>query len=98
MNTDSDISLFSPVGTPGVSDEIIFSTVFNTIANGEDGVVESYAASIVGNDTVKVVLEGVFSSVDGNGDGLKGDGSLKLGSGVSLHHGVLQDFDWSGVS
>jgi hypothetical protein len=93
LNSDSDITVFTPVGSPGVLDEVVFDAVFDSIADGENSVVKRDATSWIGNYASEIMLEGVLSSIDSYRDGLLGDGSLQLSSRVSLHRGVLEHRD-----
>jgi len=39
MGSDLDVTLLSPLGGPGVSDEEVLLTVLNTVSNSGDGVI-----------------------------------------------------------
>jgi len=40
LGGNSDVSLFSPGGSPGVSDNVVFLSVLSSVSDGGDGVVE----------------------------------------------------------
>jgi len=74
---DSDVTLLTPAGAPGVSDNVVVSTV----TNSGDGV--SGVGSALGgvHDTAGVVLEDGLVGTDGDGDGLLVEGRLEGGGG-----------------
>jgi len=80
-NTNSDVTLITPPGVPGVLDEVVFNTVQNTVSDGENSVVELFTASS-GENTRGVGLESVLVSLNGDSNGLLGNSGLEL-SGAS---------------
>jgi len=44
-NTNSDVTLITPPGVPGVLNEVVLNTVQDTVSNGENSVVELITAS-----------------------------------------------------
>jgi len=61
-----DVTLFSPGGSPGVSDDSVDDSVFLSVTNGGDGVIEARSTSAVVEDTTGVTLELVLTSINGN--------------------------------
>jgi hypothetical protein len=87
-DTDLDVSLVSPAGTPRVLDEVIIFSRFGSISDGEDTVIEVSSTSSSGEDTSLVHLEGSLVSFDSNGSRSNSDGGLKGGGVVSGDIGV----------
>jgi len=81
-DTDSDVTLLTPLGSPGVLDDVVVLTVLGTVTDGEDGVIHLSSALGGGDDTTGVLMEGWLVSLNTNGDWLLGNGSLKLIWGV----------------
>lgn len=75
---DSEVSLLTPGGTPGVSDKEVLFAVLATISNSSDSVILIMAASLIINDTLVVEHEGIAFSIDTNAGWLLGDSSLQL--------------------
>jgi len=75
---DLDVSLVSPRGSPGVSDDVVVLSTLSSISDGGNGVIELGSASLGVHDTRCVLLEDGFVGFDGNRDWLFGNGSLKL--------------------
>lgn len=84
-----DVSILSPSGTPGVFGQPV-SVVVSVIAvsSQQDGVVEVGLAFAVNSTSIE--LESESRGIDGNGDGLLGDGLAELRA-VSF-----SDFDVAG--
>jgi len=61
-----DVTLFSPGGSPGVSDDSVGDSVFGSVTNGGDGVIEARFTTAVVEDTTGVTLEIVVGSINGN--------------------------------
>ena len=78
--TDLNITGLTPGGAPRVLDEEVVFTILSTIADGEDTVVELGTAGGASDDTTGVALEGHSVSLDGDGDGLLGNGGLQSGT------------------
>ena len=78
---DLDVTLVTPRGRPGVSDDVVLLTVLGTIADSGDGVVEVGTALLGVEDTTGVHLEDGLVGLDGDGDWLLGDGGLQSGDG-----------------
>ena len=80
-SSDLDVTFISPVGSPGVSNDVeILGTVI-TVSDGGDGVIELGSAGGGVDNTGGVTLEDTGSGADGDGGWSTSDGSLKLGSG-----------------
>jgi len=77
-NTDLDVSIDTPVGTPGVLDEEVFLSVFGTISDCEDSVVEGGSAGGGGEDTTGILLEDSLVGLDGDGNWALVEGGLEL--------------------
>jgi len=75
----SDVTRFSPGGSPGVSDDSVSDTMFGTVTDGGDGVIEVLTSSTVVEDTSGVTLEVVVGSIDGNASWSSGDGGFQGG-------------------
>lgn len=72
-----DESFHAPCGAPGVLDEnevVLGVGVGGVVADGEDAVVESFAAGLVGDVDTGFVVEEVFVDFHGDGDGGAVDG------------------------
>jgi len=61
---DLDVSIFAPACSPGVLDEPVFLSVFSSVADCENGVVECGSAIGVVKDTCFVELEDSFVSLN----------------------------------
>ena len=46
LDTDSDVTVLTPGSGPGVLDDVVLNTGFNTVTDGEDGVIELGSASL----------------------------------------------------
>lgn len=93
-NTDSDVTLVTPSGVPGVLDHIELLTVLSTITNGENSVVVRSTATSA-NNTRAVVLEDRVVSLNGDSNGLLGDGSLELRGAIGSNSLVRGDRDFT---
>jgi len=81
-DTDSDVTLFSPSGGPGVLDDVVFTLGrVNTITDSEDTMIEGSTAGGGGNDTTSVLMEDWLVGLDGNRDWSGLEGSLEGISG-----------------
>jgi len=72
-----DVAGHTPRGTPGVLDDPVVLARSGAKANSQDTMVQLGAASSL-EDTIAVQLEARLVSLNGNGDGLLGDGSDEL--------------------
>jgi hypothetical protein len=91
----SDVTSFSPGGSPGVSDDSVGDSVFLSVTNGSDGVIEVRSFSAVVEDTTGVTLEIVVGSIDGNASWSSGDGGFQGVNTVVLDSSVGCSFDLS---
>ena len=82
---DHDVTLVSPASTPGVSDDVVVYSIFVSISDGGDGVIEVGSTGSGVKDTSGVTLEGRCVSFNGDGDWSGGNSRDKLGSRVSLN-------------
>jgi len=73
----SDVTSFSPGGSPGVSDDSVGSSVLGSVTNSGDGVIEVVMVSTVVEDTTGVTLEVVVGGVNGDSDWTGSDGSFE---------------------
>jgi hypothetical protein len=94
--SDSDVTLFSPAFSPGVSDDVVLYTILSSVTNSGDGVIEAGSASGGVEDTTSVSLEGRCVSLNGDGGNSLGNGSHKLGNGSRSTVGVGLDFGFGG--
>lgn len=62
--SNSEVAVFTPGLTPGVSHDVVIDTVFGTIANGHDSMVQVSAAILTSNDTASVLVEDIATSSD----------------------------------
>merc|ERR1740116_652031 len=88
--SDSDVSLLTPGGGPGVSDDVVVTDgLIGSPSNGSDGVIE--VGSTVGrvDDTSGVVMEDFLVSFDSNGDDTLLDGTLEASSRVLRNVSVV---------
>ena len=81
---DHDVTLISPVWSPGVSDDVVRLSVSVSISDSGDGVIELGSASGGVQDTAGVTLESHLVGFDGDGDWSLGDSSKELSSRVGL--------------
>ena len=77
-NSDLDVTINTPVWSPGVLDKVVFLSVLSSVTNGKDSMVEGGSALSRGKDTTSVGLENGLVGLDGNGDWSLGNGSLEL--------------------
>ena len=101
--SDLDVARFTPRWAPGVLDEEVVLTILSTVADGENTVVKLGTAGGAGDDTTSVALEGHSVGLNGNRDGLLGNGGLEgstgfvrgdiveagNGDGTTLLHGLV---------
>jgi len=68
--TNLKVTLVSPGCTPGVFDEEVIFTVFGSISDGKDTVIERGSTSGTSDNTRGVILESRGTSFDSNGNWL----------------------------
>jgi hypothetical protein len=95
--SDLDVTFITPRWSPRVLDKEVVGTVFGSVTNSEDTVVESGTASGSSDNTTGVTLEGHLVSLDGNRDGLLGNGSLQSGTGF-VSGDIVEGFDGDSTS
>ena len=66
LGGDSDVTLFSPACTPRVSDDVVLLSVFNSITDTGDGVIELGSTRWGVDDTTGVSHEGRGFGSDGD--------------------------------
>jgi hypothetical protein len=93
--SDSDISTFSPWSSPWVSDDVVLGSVFNSVSNSDDSVIEVGSAFWVVEDTTRVELEDHLVGFNGDWDWTLSDGSHKLINWVGLDGSEVGDLDFS---
>lgn len=90
FDTDSDVTIVTPTGSPGVLDKVVFFTVVGTMTNSEDSVIKAISASGADN-AGSIVLEDRLVSFNSNSNGtaldsrLERRGRLRLDSVVGLN-------------
>ena len=78
LGGNSDVSRFSPAGSPGVSDNVVLLSVLGSVSDGSDGVVEGGSRALGGRDnTTGVVHESVLLGIDSDGNWSLLDGGLQ---------------------
>ena len=95
--TDLDVAVLTPGGAPGVLDEEVLLTVLSAIADSEDTVVELGSAGGTSDNTTGVALEGHSVGLDGDRDGLLGNGGLE-GSTRSVGGDIVVASDGNGTA
>jgi len=85
---DLDVSLVTPGGTPGVSNEVVVLAGLGSVTNGGDGVVELGSARSGVEDTSGVHLEHGSVGLEGHGHWGGGDGGLE-GIDGGWGHGLV---------
>lgn len=69
VRSNSNVALFTPFLAPGIFDEEVLGAVgVGAIANGESGMVDVFAATLL-DDAASVGSEAVVVGFDGDGDG-----------------------------
>jgi hypothetical protein len=93
--SDSDVTLFTPSGGPGVSDDVVVLTsgIIGTPSNGGDGVIELGSALSRVDDTSGVVVEDFLISLDSYGDNTLLNGTLEASGRVFRDISVVLDGD-----
>ena len=96
---DLDEAVNTPGGTPGVTDEPVLETagLISAVTDNGDGVVGGDAALLGVENTTGVVVEDGAAGIDGDGDGLLGDGNLHAGGGLRLDADVGGESDIRGL-
>lgn len=93
--SDLDVSLVSPSGSPGVSDQVVWDSVFFSVSNSSDSVVQRGSTGSSSDDTRSVVVEDTLVSFDGDRNWSLSNGSLEFGDDVALN--VVDLLDLGGV-
>ena len=94
---DLNVAINTPGWAPRVLDEEVVLTIFGTIANSKNTVVKSGSAGGSSDDTTGVALEGNLVGLDGDRDGLLGNGGLKGSTGF-VRGDILEAGDRDGTT
>jgi len=78
-SSDVDVTFISPVGSPGVSNDVVILGTVITVSDGGDGVIELGSAGSRVNNTGSVTLEDTGSGADGDGGWSTSNSCLQLG-------------------
>lgn len=97
VDGDSEVTILSPVGAPGVSDDQELFLAFFAVSNSGDSVVNVMTALLGVQDTMLVHLEGVLVGFDTDANWLNGKSSLHLGNRVLLELLPASGLDQTGV-
>ena len=98
LGGNSDVSGFSPGGSPGVSDNVVLLSVLSSVSNGGDGVVESGSRALgLGDNTTGVVHESGLLGIDGDGNWSLLDGGFQGRGRVGRDFMNTGDVNLSGV-
>jgi len=99
LNTDLNVTLLTPAGTPGVLNKVVFGTVGGSVTNSHNSVVKASSARRSRQDTTGVTLENSFVGLNGDSNWLLVKGGLKLGGRVVryLREGFSVDFTFAGA-
>jgi len=95
LNTDLDVTLVTPGGTPRILDKVVLDTVFFTVTNSKDSVVKAGSAGRSSEDTTVVTLENSSVSLNGDSNWLLVKSGLKLRGRVAGDLGVRFNGDFS---
>ena len=95
--SDLDVAGLTPGGAPGVLDEEVLLTVLSAIADSEDTVVKLGSAGGTSDNTTGVALEGHSVGLDGDRDGLFGNGGLE-GSTRLIGGDIVESSDGNGTA
>ena len=89
LGGDTDVTLISPAGRPGVSDNEVVDSTGGSVTNSGDGVIELGSTSGGVKDTRSISLEDRLVGLNGDGGWSLSNGGSKIGSGVLRN---LMDF------
>jgi len=96
-SSDSDVTLLTPRGSPGVSDDVVVTDgLIGSPSDGSDGVIEVGSTLSGVDDTTGVVVEDFLVSLDGNGDDTLLNGTLEASSRVLRNVSVVLDLNVTG--
>jgi hypothetical protein len=76
-DTDLDVSFISPSGAPRVLHEVVSLSIYGSISDGENKVINVSSTGSSGEDTSFVLSESTFVSFDHYGSGSLSDGGLE---------------------
>jgi len=96
LDTDSDVTINTPGGGPGVLNEVVFLTVQSTVTNGKDGVIEEVTTTL-SKDTTSEGLESVLVGLDGDSNRLFSESGLKLRGALLGDGGVGSNTNVTGL-
>ena len=90
--SDSDVSLLSPAGGPGVSDDVVVTNgLISSPSNSSDSVVKLGSTSSRVDDTASVVMEDFLIGLNSYGDDTLLDGTLEASSRSLRNVGIVLD-------
>jgi hypothetical protein len=99
LGGNSDVSLFSPAGSPGVSDNVVLLSVLGSVSDSSDSVVESGSRALrLRDNTTGVVHESVLLGIDGDGNWSLLDGGLQGRGGVGRNFVDVGDRDMTRIA
>ena len=75
---DLHVAVLTPVGVPGVSEDVVILSAFGAVSDKSDCMVECGSTGDIIEDTSLVVLEHGLVSFNGDSDWLLNDGCLQL--------------------
>jgi len=90
---DLHVAVLTPVGVPGVSEDIVILSAFGAVSDESDCMVECGSTGDIIEDTSLVVLEHGLVSFNGDSDRLLNDGCLQLRDGVLWYGSIVLDLD-----
>jgi len=99
VTADTDVTLFTPIFAPRVTDDPVIDVVLSTVTDTADGMVEEDSGALaVIVDTGVVQLEGGVAGIDANGSrAVLSDVILEMGLGEDEGGDVLLDLGVGGL-
>ncbi len=93
-----DVAVVTPLGSPRVLDQPVVLTVFSSVADDKNAVIETIGSAVgLAVDSLGVELEGFLGSIDGNGHRAHGGDSLHQSLFVSGRNVDESDINCSDV-
>merc|ERR1719454_47487 len=97
VNGDSEVTVLTPVGTPGVSNDKVLLVVFTSVADCSDGVVLVLTAFFVIHDAFGIEREGLAISIDADAGWLLGHSFLQGFNLLRFDFEVFLDTDFTHI-